>query len=423
MIKKFESFNNNKNKLKYWSFDIDDNLIYAPTKIHMEKKVGDTWVPEDVSTSKFAEVRNDKENWRIINNDPGEAFSEFRDFGKRGDRAFTDDLKEAIDEKKFGPSWKAFIKCLTNASIFSLITARGHEPGTLRKGVEYIIDNVLNEDEKFLLYSNCLKFAHLFEPGKEFDRIPKGKLSKTPLVKYYLDHCDYYGVSSSTFQKNFGTGNASNPEKAKELALDKFIDKCNKFGESIGAKSVSIGFSDDDVKNVEHVRKYFKEKKELSKYLLSHKLKLNLYKTSDRSIEGGEKSVFETSSTWGNGASTVGLESSVLPFTKWNNMTKRLYPSSPDSPTDDYHNQFKNELGQVEDLYKKKLISEKNWIQNAIKHPGALRRKLHKKPGQKITKKEIDSELEVLKNKKKLTKSDKKTKRQLNLAKTLRKFK
>jgi hypothetical protein len=49
---------------------------------------------------------------------------------------------------------------------------------------------------------------------------------------------------------------------------------------------------------------------------------------------------------------TPGLESSVLPFTKWNNMTQRLYPNSKDAPTDDYHNQMKNHVNVAKDLYK-----------------------------------------------------------------------
>ena len=33
-------------------------------------------------------------------------------------------------------------------------------------------------------------------------------------------------------------------------------------------------------------------------------------------------------------------------------MTQRLYPNTKDRPTDDYHNQMKNNLGQLNDLSK-----------------------------------------------------------------------
>lgn len=321
--------------LNYYSFDIDDNIFHMPTVIHMDRKVNDKWVPTDVSTSEFAEVRNDRENWRLTNNDPGEAFSEFRDTGKRGNKAFIEDMIKAISTNQLGPSWRAFVKCLTEGSIFSLITARGNEPSTYRNAVEYIIDNVLSDDEKFLMYSNCLKHAYIFGNEDTYDRIPKGQLSKTPLIIKYLDNCDFYGVSSTTFQKEFGETSPSNPEKAKELALDKFIDKCNEFGKKVGAKSVSIGFSDDDPKNVDHVKKYFKEKSALSNELL-HKLRLSVHKTTDRTLIGGEKTKYYERS-----------DSSIVPFTKWNSMSANFYPQNNEDP---YTNQFKNQIGQIKDL-------------------------------------------------------------------------
>jgi len=339
-------------ELHYSAFDIDDNLFHMPTVIHMEKLVDGEWIPTDVSTADFAIVRNDKVNYRLADN----AFCEFRDSGPRKQMAFIEDMKKAINEGLYGPAWDAFKKCLSNGELFALITARGNAPLTYRKAIEYIIDNVLSENEKFLLYSNCLKHAYFFAHDEEFDRIPKGQLSKTPLISVYLDNCYYYGVSSPEFAEEFGEGSASNPELAKEKALDKFIEKCNELGRKVGAKSVSVGFSDDDPKNVDHVKKYFKEKSELSKEL-SHKLKLSLFKTTDRSIKGGEKiNINESGASWGNGASTWGMESSVLPFTKWNNMTQNLYPNSADARQDDYHNQFKNRIGQLKDLtnFKKK---------------------------------------------------------------------
>jgi hypothetical protein len=129
--------------------------------------------------------------------------------------------------------------------------------------------------------------------------------------------------------------------------LEKFIELCNEHGSKIGAKSVSIGFSDDDPKNVEHVKKYFKEKSELSKELSRHRLKLSVIQTTNRELQGGEITKFTETSH-----QTPGLESSVLPFTKWNNMTQRLYPNSKDAPTDDYHNQMKNHVNVAKDLYK-----------------------------------------------------------------------
>jgi hypothetical protein len=71
------------------------------------------------------------------------------------------------------------------------------------------------------------------------------------------------------------------------------------------------------------------------------------------------------------------------------------------------------------------------WIQDAIKKPGSLRKSLKKKKGEKISMREIDSELQALKGKDKdkskpgtqLGKKDATKYKRLNLAKTLKSLK
>ena len=73
--------------------------------------------------------------------------------------------------------------------------------------------------------------------------------------------------------------------------------------------------------------------------------------------------------------------------------------------------------------------SRSKWIKDAIKKPGSLRKSLGKKEGEKISKSEIDSELQALRGKDKdpkkkgvqgLSKNDLAKYRKLNLAKTLK---
>ena len=357
MIKKFGDYIKESSNLElhYSAFDWDDNILHMPTVIHMDKKVGNDWQPVDVSTSDFAKVRNDKDNYRLRNEDATFAFCEFRDFGPRGKSAFIEDVKKALSEKAYAPAWEHFIKTLSEGAIFSIITARGHEPESIREAVEYVIDNVLTEEERFSMYNHCLKNAYLFssEDVESFDRIPKDQITKTPLIKMYLDNCDYYGVTSDAFSKEFGPASASNPEKAKEMALDKFVHKCNNFGAKVGAKSVSIGFSDDDPKNVEHVQKFFKEKSALSNELgHDHEMKLNVYKTTDRTIKGGERSKFKSGQMTESSSQPWGMEGSVVPFSKWTSDTQWHNQSDKDAPTDAYHHELKNKVGLVTDLYK-----------------------------------------------------------------------
>lgn len=252
VIKKFNQYikeDTSGKHLLYYAFDWDDNILNMTTVIHMEHLIDGEWMPEDVSTSKFAEVRSDKDSWRILNEDPNQAFSEFRDNGPRGEVAFLEDVKDSISNKKFGPAWNDFIECLVNGSLFAIITARGHEAPAMKKGVEWIIDNVLSQEQVYEMYNNLMKFAYLFKHNKEYDRILKGQPSENSLFKLYLDNCDFAGVSAPS-----RGGSPSNPEQAKEDCLLLFIDRVDKFASSIGYKA-KVGFSDDDLGNVSHIEK------------------------------------------------------------------------------------------------------------------------------------------------------------------------
>jgi hypothetical protein len=326
MIKGFRHFVNemhNTEYLMYYAFDHDDNILNMPTVIHMDKLVNGQWVPTDVSTAEFAMVRGDSENWRITNNDPVAAFSEFRDFGPRGENAFLEDVKKAVYDRKFGPSWDDFVECLSNGSLFAIITARGHESESMRMGFEWIIDNALTEKNLFDMYNNLLKFSYLYREG-EYDRILKGKPSQSPLVKLYLDNCDFIGVSAPS-----RGGSPGNPEKAKEEALIKFKEKVNNLASRIGLHAM-IGFSDDDLGNVKHIEDVVDNiKKEQFPNIIKYVVK----GTKDpMNITKKVKTFNETSHQ------TPGLESSIMPFTQFNNMTNRLYPQGPHNRQDDYLN-------------------------------------------------------------------------------------
>lgn len=275
-IRKYIDFVNENNEdsrdsLHYYCFDWDDNILHMSTVIHVDKKEGDNWVPMDVSTEEFAKIRNDKENYRLRDNNPDEAFNEFKDEGPRADQAFIEDVKDAISQGRFAPSWDKFLQCLVDGSIFAIITARGHEPNSIKEAVRYIIETQLNQQQQDEMMQNLMGFNEEFDEPFEM------------LIDEYLDLNYYFGVSSNYFMKKFKKqlgitpGGALNPEKAKEVALKYFIDKMHKYGKEIGAQ-VRIGFSDDDPKNVEHVEKVMRG--ELSiKYPLST---LRVYDTSKR---------------------------------------------------------------------------------------------------------------------------------------------
>ena len=262
--------------LKYYCYDIDDNLLFMSTKINMLHLVEGEWIPEQISTSKFAEIREDRNNW-IPN--PGVAYSEFQDVGPRGKDAFIIDLKKAIEEKKFGPAWNNFLKCLKNGSLFSLITARGHEPETIRKGVEYIIQKQLSDDDKNEMKSNLIAYQHMFDNA---DLLTDYTFKY--LVKLYLDKCYFVGITSPSFKERYSGGDSAKPEDAKIFALNEFIEKIKSYGEQVDA-NVSVGFSDDDIKNVNAVEKHFNEIKPLYNDIIE----FSVIDTSNPEVQGGIK--------------------------------------------------------------------------------------------------------------------------------------
>jgi hypothetical protein len=355
MIKKFNQFileSNNSDVLLYYAFDWDDNILRMPTMIRLEKRVGDEWIPTDVSTAEFAEVRSDKDNYRFLNQSPDEAFSNFRDTGPSGPGIFLEDTKKAISSSRFAPAWDDFIECLSNGSLFAIITARGHESESMRKGVEWIIDNVLTEEQLYQMYNNLLKFAYFYNISDEQERILKGVPSQNELVQAYLDNCDFVGVSAPS-----RGGTPDNPEKAKEDTLLEFKSKVDRFAGQLGMKAM-IGFSDDDLGNVAHIEDLADR---LNNEQFPNIIKFVIKGTKDpenitKKIRLFDDTVTETSHQ------TPGMENSVLPFTQFGNMAGRLNPSSQINRQDDFYNQFRRQVDYLAKTSKdlKKELKYKN---------------------------------------------------------------
>ena len=335
MIKRFGQFiseSKDDDYLLYYAFDWDDNILNMPTKIHMEHLVDGEWIPTSVSTADFANFRNDKENWRV---DYDVAFVDFRDQGERGDKAFLEDAKSAISQGNLGPAWDDFIECLTNGSIFAIITARGHEAPAMRMGVEWIIDNILTEEQLYQMYNQLMKYSYFFgDTNIENERILRGQPSKNPLISSYLDSCEYVGVSSPS-----RGGSPANPEKAKEDALLDFKAKVNDYAQRVGI-SAKIGFSDDDLGNVKHIEDLIDN---LHNEQFPNIVEFVVKGTKDpenitKKVLSREEQLTETSHQ------TPGLENSVLPFTQFGNMTGRLNPTDSKTRQDDFYNQFKRQV-------------------------------------------------------------------------------
>jgi hypothetical protein len=263
----FEEFGNEELKnLTYFSFDVDDNLLYMPTKIHMEHLVDGEWIEEPVDTEKFVTVRNDKANWRYLASHDGEgSFVEFRDWSEDGDKTFLNDFKYAVLHKRFAPSWAKFIECLVNGHIFSIITSRGHAPDNIRIAIywliyQYGLNNFKNlplkgvdkiESLEDQMIQNLLKYHELF--GSEPDDV----------IMQYIQMCPIYTISSPYFMATYGK---YPPEEAKRVALRDFNKVVKRYADDMGVKA-EYGFSDDDPKFIKAAIEEFLELSQKNKNL------------------------------------------------------------------------------------------------------------------------------------------------------------
>ena len=241
--------------LKYYAFDWDDNIVHMPTKILVKDESGNE---VGMSTDDFAEFRHQigKEPFNYKGNTiVGYSDSPFRNFRTDGDKDFLVDAMRA----KEGPAFDDFREAINNGSIFAIITARGHNPNTIKEAIyNYIIEgfNGIDKDE---LIKNLKKYRSF---------VGEDEMSDEELIKSYLELNKYHPVSFGDDQ------GAVNPEEAKVEAMEAFVNYIKAMAAVLNKKAflkkdisnkfnpdnLSIGFSDDDPKNIEVMQKHFKNK-------------------------------------------------------------------------------------------------------------------------------------------------------------------
>ena len=243
--------------LKYYAFDWDDNLMKMPTEIILKDEDGNE---VGMSTEDFAEYRTDigKKPFEY-NGETVVGFAEdpFRFFRTEGDQKFMRDIENAPLVR--GP-WTDFVEAINNGSIFSIITARGHHPNTLKKGVYKLI----------MMGRGGLDKRQLVDSLKEYRKRMglKPVEDENWLIKDYLDRCKFYPVS-------YGEGSATNPEEGKIKAMEEFVSYVKRLSLRLQKKEYQfindvsnnfvpftpmVGFSDDDIRNIESMKKHFEKK-------------------------------------------------------------------------------------------------------------------------------------------------------------------
>ncbi len=210
-----------------------------------------------MSTEEFAEHRHQ------IGSEPfnfkgttvvGYAPDPFRNFGVKGDKRFVIDSMIA----PLGPSWNDFVECINGGSIFAIITARGHNPETLKEAVLNLIVANHNGINRQTLVDNLIKYRK-FTEEEQIEEAYDLEFSDKDIINEYLDMCRFHPVS-------FGAGSAANPEEGKIKAMREFISYCREMAKEIGKSAFFkndvtnqepiIGFSDDDLRNVEKMKEF-----------------------------------------------------------------------------------------------------------------------------------------------------------------------
>jgi hypothetical protein len=246
-----------KPTMKYYAFDWDDNLMYMPTKIYLkdedDKVVG-------MSTEDFAEYRTEVgkepfeyEGHTIVGFDD----NPFRDFNVLGDKGFLRDAMKAPT----GPAWDDFVEAVNNGSVFAIVTARGHTPSILKTAIYNLIKRNKHGLSEKELVKNLRKYRELAD---------EDDLTDDELVRAYLDMNKYHPVS-------FGQGSAANPEQLKVDAMKEFMTYVQNLSRRLQEKAFMknkisnyfipyIGFSDDDLRNVQAMKRHFDDESGLDIY-------------------------------------------------------------------------------------------------------------------------------------------------------------
>ena len=140
----------------FYFFDFDDNVMCLETEIFIfHTKTGEEL---NLSTREFGKISHligapgDYEEYFVDNNDETGSFRRFRDLPKRtsDEQMFLEDLHTALQNPEHlwkGPSWEIFSHAVYNNRPLSIITARGHAPNTIRRGIFELVRLGLLERE------------------------------------------------------------------------------------------------------------------------------------------------------------------------------------------------------------------------------------------------------------------------------------
>lgn len=152
----------------FYFFDFDDNVAFLTTPILIfHKKTGQE---QSLSSGKYAELHQHigksgiYADYELNFDDSTGSFRNFRDknlselehlSGKK--QIFVEDLAHSLGLPEFewkGPAWDCFFHAVFNKRPLSVITARGHDPETIKEGIRLLVQNghLIHEPSYHTLY-------------------------------------------------------------------------------------------------------------------------------------------------------------------------------------------------------------------------------------------------------------------------------
>ena len=209
-----------KETLSFYFFDVDDNIVFLSTPIYVLNT--ETGKEKAVSTGEFARIHPQLEkpgSWEDFAIFPG-TYREFRDIpadqlAPGQVQYFVRDIKNLVADTSGtwqAPSWKMFVHACKAQRPLSVVTARGHNPETIKAGVEVMKDAGLIEKTP--------NYLSVYPVGN--DEVRKTQLDDPDLVK--------------------------TTPRLKKTAIIRSIEKAIEvYGEEY---DVQFGMSDDDPANV-----------------------------------------------------------------------------------------------------------------------------------------------------------------------------
>ncbi|HMT01331.1 MAG TPA: hypothetical protein PKD96_01140 [Candidatus Absconditabacterales bacterium] len=240
--------------MRAYVFDIDKNLWHTNTPVMMEEKQSDgSWQEIAMSQEDYLSLK-DFRSIRHIENNIEKSMINFKDNGPFGTEKFANDIYEAVSNQSNGPSFEKFVEAVRHGNPIAIITARGHQEETLRNAFASVIAEVLE--------CNNTKFH------EQMAQILGKDISFQTALAQYIDLSRFYAISNNHFMAQYPDSSSSfRKTQAMEEYLHYVLDELKFLYQ---ADKISVGFSDDDEKNITRMISFFEEKAQEEKFKNTH---------------------------------------------------------------------------------------------------------------------------------------------------------